>query len=75
MSCFGCTLQQLVEIPSPLRDSPLQTGGHGAASWNAGIDSRDGQLQLEQQAVAVAPLSIPKEVWRMVDWLYQRLGR
>jgi len=45
-SCFGSTIEYLVNTPSPVRDS---------------VPTRD----------ASQVLSLPKEIWRMVDFLYR----
>ena len=58
-SAFGCSVEYLVNQPQPVRFSTPgggMAGGGGKGGFSAGQ----------------APLSLPKEIWRLVDYLYTR---
>jgi hypothetical protein len=58
-SCYGLSLEELVSMPKPVRDTEQFDAVEGAG---------------ETAAVAPATLSIPKELWRLVDALWSSSG-
>jgi inositol polyphosphate 5-phosphatase INPP5B/F len=57
-SCFGCTLEELVCTTEPIRNVPIASSPDGHRHFSS---TQNG-----------ATLSVPKELWRMVDAIYQR---
>lgn len=57
-SCFGCTLEELVRITKPIREIPMEASLGEQRRLN--LAPLDGQL------------SVPKELWRLVDAIYQK---
>uniref|UniRef100_A0A7S2SHQ8 Rho-GAP domain-containing protein n=1 Tax=Rhizochromulina marina TaxID=1034831 RepID=A0A7S2SHQ8_9STRA len=57
-SCFGMALDTLVRTPEPVRNVPILASP---------ADKTDFTSQAKQP-----PLSVPKELWRLVDEIYQK---
>eukprot|EP00948_MAST-09A_sp_MAST-9A-sp1_P000992 g992.t1 len=65
-SCFGCSLTFLCRSPGPIRDIPNL--GTALGSKKGGSTENKGVQVVSTSAQA---LSIPKEIWRVVDAIYQ----
>eukprot|EP00013_Stygamoeba_regulata_P012357 CAMPEP_0177683742 /NCGR_PEP_ID=MMETSP0447-20121125/32010_1 /TAXON_ID=0 /ORGANISM="Stygamoeba regulata, Strain BSH-02190019" /LENGTH=221 /DNA_ID=CAMNT_0019193443 /DNA_START=1 /DNA_END=666 /DNA_ORIENTATION=+ len=66
-SCFGHSLECLTRMPAPLSSvsQPAISAPARPASEPAALDF------LQASAVNTPPLPIPKELWRIVDYLFQ----
>jgi hypothetical protein len=70
VSCFGCSLEQLVQTAAPVRESELQPGSATAvAKRHLPITAEQVQLQVAQ---APAVMLVPKEMWQLTDYLQVR---
>ena len=61
-SCFGMSVTDLVLIPEPVRSAQAQAQAQAKAKAKSQTDSK----------TQAKPLSVPKELWRIVDAIYEK---
>lgn len=71
-SCFGMSLEELVHTHAPVRSTklPARATRQEVSEDNAQAAEARMLTEMQRTFAGVQPLSIPKELWRLVDALW-----